>query len=107
MMGMRQCQSIPEPDPTLPTQARQGMHEVRFILWATAFGLVQYLDLGGEIRDSVSGRLPNCSDWTADGGHAPKQPPLITGIGDHELNRPRLHRIVAAPNVMDRLFEHL
>lgn len=70
-------------------------------------GFVEQLDLGSNIRDTLRGGVSQSGYRANDGWRAAKAPRIITGIGDHELESPRLSRSGATPDIVDAQIQDL
>src|SRR5512146_1380869 len=103
MLGMRLEERLAQPGALVRAERGQGLLEVRFILGAPSPGFVEQLDLGDEVGDAVWSAVPDGRHGTTNGWHAAKEPLVIKGIGNHELERPGLCRSGATPDVVDRL----
>jgi hypothetical protein len=101
MGAVGQGDGLVQPFPLVVGEQGQYRGEVGLVLGAGVLGLVEQLDVRGDVGDALAGDAAEGVDGAPDSVVAPGDPAGAVGLVEHHLDLPGVVRAGAAPDVVD------
>src|SRR5215472_3437568 len=102
MPRMDKSKGLSQPLAALPVKSWECPGEIRLVLGTQTLGFVEQLNFWSKIGNAISGYRSQSRERTTDLCRATRNPLVMVGVYDHQLERPGSILVQAAPNVVDR-----